>query len=142
MEVVSRPPVTAEPRFHNHRARTAKLIVEYFLPICFLVAVTIALAFPLPGRVVGSWNVKGFRIVQAINNFIVFLISGLTLKTAELRSALRHWHGFVYGVLAILLITPCLGFAFKVNLLPELEVWEKILLDFALKKKELCYISL
>ena len=101
--------------WQKRRIRITTLLVEYFLPLCFAVAITIALAFPLPGRVVGSWSVKDFRIVQAINNFIVFLISGLTLKTAQLRSAYRHWHGSVYGVVAILAITPCLGFAFKVD---------------------------
>ena len=94
--------------------RCKKLVIEYFLPLCFLVAISFALAYPVPGRVVGSWRVKDFRIVQAVNNFIVFLISGLTLKTEHLKSAFQHWYGTVYGVVAILAITPCLGFAFKV----------------------------
>ena len=38
-------------------------------------------------------------------------VSGLTLRTTEFRDVLRRWPGVVWGLLAILLVTPCLGFA-------------------------------
>lgn len=103
------------PTWKKHANLVKKLSIEYFLPLAFLLACIAALAYPAPGRVVGSWQLKGIRIVQAINNFVVFLISGLTLRNEHLRSAIRHWHGTAYGLVAILAITPCLGFAFKVS---------------------------
>lgn len=42
---------------------------------------------------------------------MVFLVSGLTLRTTEFRDTLRRWPAVVYGLVAILAITPCLGFA-------------------------------
>lgn len=115
MQVESLNTTDTVPSLSRHGQKLKKIVIEYFLPLAFLVAVVAALAFPLPGRVVGSWHVSDIRIVQAINNFLVFLISGLTLKTDHLRSAVKHWQGTLYGLLAILAITPCLGFAFKVG---------------------------
>lgn len=40
----------------------------------------------------------------------IFIISGLTLSTDELRAAVKAYAGFLYGMVAILAITPCLGF--------------------------------
>lgn len=70
-----------------------------------------ALAYPVPGRKVAAWSAGSISIVQAINNCMVFLVSGLTLRTTELRDTLKRWQGVAYGLLAILLITPCLAFA-------------------------------
>ena len=100
----------------KHITSVKKFCLEYFLPLAFVVAITFALVFPLPGRIVGSWHVSDIRIVQAVNNFVVFLISGLTLRTEHLKSALKHWQGIAYGLVAILALTPCLGFAFKVSI--------------------------
>lgn len=111
MEVESRPPPTS-----RYGTTVKNFAVAYFLPLAFLVAVAFALALPLPGKVVGSWHVSDVRVVQAINKVVVFLISGLTLRTDHLKSALRRWQGTVYGLVSILLITPCLGFACKVRL--------------------------
>jgi sodium/bile acid cotransporter 7 len=42
---------------------------------------------------------------------IIFVISGLVLKTEELYAAIRHPWPLLYGLVAILGITPMLGFA-------------------------------
>ena len=55
----------------------------------------------------------GVRIVQTVNNCFVFLVSGLLLKSGDFRNVLRQWTGVGYGFIAILGITPCLGFALK-----------------------------
>lgn len=39
--------------------------------------------------------------------------AGLVLKTEDLKQAVTHWQGMVYGCLAILAVTPCLGFALR-----------------------------
>ncbi|KAI7843756.1 hypothetical protein COHA_002654 [Chlorella ohadii] len=53
------------------------------------------------------------HLISTINIIIVFLISGLVLKTEDLKQAITHWKGIVYGFLAILAVTPCLGFALR-----------------------------
>lgn len=49
--------------------------------------------------------------MQAVNQFLVFLVSGLSLKLDELKAATKHWQGACFGLLAILAITPCSAFA-------------------------------
>ena len=53
------------------------------------------------------------HLVQEINIIIVFFISGLVLKTEDIRAALKHKVGVLYGFVAIIGITPCLGFALR-----------------------------
>jgi sodium/bile acid cotransporter 7 len=61
-----------------------------------------------------------FRIVQALNSFLVFLVSGLTLQSSELISVLRRPFSAVYGVVTILLLTPLLALlTTKLPLKPE-----------------------
>lgn len=43
----------------------------------------------------------------------VFLISGLMLKTDDIKAALKHKLGVAFGFLSTLAVTPCLGFAFR-----------------------------
>ena len=51
---------------------------------------------------------------------IVFFIAGLSLNTKDMGKALRHWPGVVWGIVAILAVTPCLGFALRaVPLVPS-----------------------
>lgn len=52
-----------------------------------------ALAYPMPGRKVAAWSAGSIAIVQAVNNCMVFLLSGLTLRTTESRDTLRRWQG-------------------------------------------------
>ena len=86
-------------------------IIKNFLPLVFAFAIVVAMSWPTPGLRVSSLVVKGVHIIQALNTFLVFLVSGLTLNVNDLRAALKAWLGLLYGVPAILLITPCLGFA-------------------------------
>lgn len=58
----------------------------------------------------GAVQVGSFRLVQTINVCTIFVISGLLLSTADLQAAIKAYVGFVYGLVAILFITPCLGF--------------------------------
>jgi sodium/bile acid cotransporter 7 len=54
-----------------------------------------------------------FRLFEMIPIIIVFFISGLCLNTSDMMKALRSWPGVLYGLVAILGITPCLGFAMR-----------------------------
>eukprot|EP00668_Euglena_longa_P017799 GGOE01022248.1.p1 GENE.GGOE01022248.1~~GGOE01022248.1.p1 ORF type:complete len:425 (+),score=113.12 GGOE01022248.1:101-1276(+) len=93
------------------RQRVAEFGTRHSLTLGLAVAVAVALVYPDPGCYVGSWTVGSVRVVQALNNAAVFFISGLTLKAAEVRNVRSYQTGFVYGALAILFLTPCLGLA-------------------------------
>eukprot|EP00667_Euglena_gracilis_P009121 EG_transcript_9263 len=94
-------------------AKAKEIVVKNFLLVCFAVAVTVALSWPEPGIYVGSWKFGNVRMMQALNNAFVFFISGLTLKNSEFRQVLTYWKSFLYGMVSILVLTPCLGFATK-----------------------------
>lgn len=74
------------------KARLSVFVLNNFMLLSFSLAAAVAMAWPLPGRVVASWSVGDVRVVQAINNFIVFLISGLTLKSDDFRWARAAGH--------------------------------------------------
>ncbi|GBF89758.1 BASS family transporter [Raphidocelis subcapitata] len=90
-------------------------VSKNFLPVSFLIALTIALAWPVPGAAVMKPEIKGVRVVAFVNSFIVFLISGLQLRTAELKGLLsgRGALATAFGSVSILGITPLLAFALK-----------------------------
>lgn len=67
------------------KASTSAFVLNNFMLLSFSLAAALAMAWPLPGRVVASWAIGDVRVVQAINNFMVFLISGLTLKSDDFR---------------------------------------------------------
>ena len=54
---------------------------------------------------------KGYSIVETVCIIIIFVISGLVLKTEELLAAIKHPIPLLYGLVAILGITPMMGFA-------------------------------
>ncbi|CAM9372198.1 unnamed protein product [Ectocarpus sp. 12 AP-2014] len=92
--------------------RVQKFCTKNVLPLGFFVALVIALAWPAPGKAVAKPKVDDYRIVQTINVIVIFIISGLTLKTDDIKEALSkegRW-GYIYGVVAILGITGAVGF--------------------------------
>ena len=59
-------------------------------------------------------------VFQELAMILVFFISGLTLKAGDALAALRRGRGVAWGFLAILGVTPLLGFALQaVPLVPE-----------------------
>ncbi|CAN0218663.1 unnamed protein product [Discosporangium mesarthrocarpum] len=92
--------------------RTKRFIIKNFLPLGFLVVLIVALLWPYPGVEVSKPRVEGFRLIQTINVIIIFIISGLTLKTDDIKKAMSKEgrFGFGFGVLTILVITACFGF--------------------------------
>lgn len=70
---------------HFTKARIQAAIIEHFMLLSFTLAAALAMAWPLPGKVIAGWSVGDIRVVQAVNNFLVFLISGLTLKSDDFR---------------------------------------------------------
>ena len=82
------------------------------MPLGFLVALLWALTWPLLGEAVSKPMVEGYRITPTINAMIIFVISGLTLKTDDIENAMgkEGRRGYIYGVVSILGITSCVGF--------------------------------
>ena len=108
------PTVTPPPaptRWAVLRSRAAAFVVRNFLLLGFAFALLVALTWPLPGRTLGAWQLGSVRALQAFNNAFVFLVSGLTLEGSELRALSSDWRGPLVGLVAILGVTPCLGFA-------------------------------
>ncbi|KAI8463222.1 MAG: SBF-like CPA transporter family-domain-containing protein [Monoraphidium minutum] len=87
-------------------------VLANYLVVAFVVAFTVALAAPLPGQRALEPVVAGVHVVTFINICIVFFISGLTLRTDELRTALtrRNALGTTWGFLSIVGVTPLLAF--------------------------------
>lgn len=92
--------------------RVQKFCIKNVLPLGFFFVLVIALAWPAPGEAVGKPKIEGFRVVQTINVVIIFLISGVKLKTDDIKEALSREGrlGYIYGIAAILGITGCVGF--------------------------------
>ncbi|PNH11396.1 hypothetical protein TSOC_001828 [Tetrabaena socialis] len=92
------------------------VVVKNFLPLAFATALVAALAWPDPGRFfVGLTVLDNVRIAQVLPMALVFLITGLQLDTKDMRRALspRNTPAVLYGLAAILLVTPCLGFLLR-----------------------------
>jgi sodium/bile acid cotransporter 7 len=89
------------------------MCVKHFLVIGLLLAIIVGASAPVLGETIASWKVCGalgcVGGMQTICVVVIFLITGLTLKTDEVKKALRAWPEASYGVLAILIITPLLG---------------------------------
>ncbi|GMH34803.1 hypothetical protein BSKO_02664 [Bryopsis sp. KO-2023] len=88
-----------------------KTALKHFLPLGYFVGLIWAMLWPYPGETISEWKVGSYRLIQTINVCTIFVISGMTLKTTDIMAALKSYVGFVYGVIMILIITPCLGFA-------------------------------
>lgn len=65
----------------------------------------------MPGRALGIPKAGNFPITQTICIVVIFFISGLTLKTEDIKNALGARVGLAYGIVTIMVITPMLGFA-------------------------------
>ncbi|EFJ52598.1 hypothetical protein VOLCADRAFT_86859 [Volvox carteri f. nagariensis] len=119
-ELLLGPVGLATPRKVEGRA----FIIKNYLPIAFLVALGLALAWPVPGRFLANVSILGnVRICQVAAMVLVFLITGLQLNTTEVKRALalRNLPVVMYGFVSILIATPCLGFALRSA---PLDPWE------------------
>ena len=91
--------------------RIVAFVITNFLPIGFLFALVFALGYPYPGKVVSTIQLYDVGVVQAVNSFNVFFISGVTLNISEASSALKRWPVLLVGILVILFVTPLLSLA-------------------------------
>ena len=84
-----------------------KWAMKYHLPLWLGTLIVFGYLVPAPARALSdSHNTLQNACVVAI-----FLMSGLKLKTADVKKALRCWVGTGYAALAVLVITPLLALA-------------------------------
>lgn len=89
-----------------------KCYVDNFLLIGFTISIAIALSFPLPGAymsaiIVGPLDIK---IVQFLNNCVLFFINGLSLDVSDLKTLYHKKFYFFYGILFINFVTTLVAF--------------------------------
>eukprot|EP01023_Acetabularia_acetabulum_P047811 TRINITY_DN5041_c0_g1_i1.p1 TRINITY_DN5041_c0_g1~~TRINITY_DN5041_c0_g1_i1.p1 ORF type:complete len:380 (-),score=40.07 TRINITY_DN5041_c0_g1_i1:102-1241(-) len=87
-----------------------QFIIKNFLVIGLLLALIIGLSIPSPGAFLGSLKLGDFSIIKTLNVCLIFFLSGLTLRTSEIKSALSAYLAFGYAMTAILVITPLAGY--------------------------------
>jgi len=89
------------------------------LPIGLLTVAVIGLVFPEPGRLLNSSPIPKYAAVS-----IIFICSGLLLRTDEIYAALSAWRASLLGTVSILLVTPIIGvvLALHVPIDPNLQL--------------------
>jgi sodium/bile acid cotransporter 7 len=92
--------------------RCKVIVIENFILLAFSIAILIALTFPFPGTTLGSYKLEEKGIVQFINTFIVFLISGITLKIEECHDLSKYYKSLIFGILSINFLTTLIGLIF------------------------------
>ncbi|CEG01104.1 Putative sodium bile acid cotransporter [Ostreococcus tauri] len=91
--------------------RVKKFVIDNFLVCGFSLALLFGLTVPAAGKELASWEVSSWSVTQTICVVVIFIISGATLKTEEISSALASGRrAYVYGAVSILGLTPVLGF--------------------------------
>eukprot|EP00304_Pavlova_gyrans_P011932 CAMPEP_0206043336 /NCGR_PEP_ID=MMETSP1466-20131121/8591_1 /ASSEMBLY_ACC=CAM_ASM_001126 /TAXON_ID=44452 /ORGANISM="Pavlova gyrans, Strain CCMP608" /LENGTH=408 /DNA_ID=CAMNT_0053418135 /DNA_START=1 /DNA_END=1227 /DNA_ORIENTATION=+ len=90
-------------------AAVKKTAIKQCLPLGLVLAIIFGLAVPMLGATVASWEVIGRGVVQTLCVWIIFLISGMTLKTDDVTKALHAWKAIGFGFVSILFITPLLA---------------------------------
>ena len=104
--------VSTEEIDEKKPGRLIKFLQEKILPFMFkqfmmlgiMIALFVGFVFPRVGAYVGSF--VGSTYVCII---MVFLHSGVKLKTAAVKDAIREYKGFILGLISIVLITTIIG---------------------------------
>ena len=88
------------------------------LPVGLVLVALAGMLWPEPGRVMGRLP------TQYVAVSIIFICSGLLLRTDEIRAALHAWPATAWGTASILFITPAVGamIAFRTPLDPTFQL--------------------
>jgi sodium/bile acid cotransporter 7 len=98
--------------------RLPTFIKKHFLPIGLVGVALVGLSFPQPGIYMAGLP------TQYVAVSIIFICSGMLLRTSEVRSALSAWKATAWGSFSILLFTPLIGaaLALQLPLAPEFQL--------------------
>ena len=80
------------------------ILFKQFMTIGILIALFVGFVFPKLGYWVGSFEGSTYICI-----IMIFLHSGLKLKTAAMRDAIKEYKGFIWGLISIVLITTLIG---------------------------------
>lgn len=86
------------------KTKVIPFLFKHFLVIGILVALLIGFVAPEAGAWVGSF--KGSSYICVI---VIFLHSGLKLKTAELKSVVKEYKPLIWGLLSITIFSSIIG---------------------------------
>lgn len=84
-------------------AAIAGFLRRQMLPLGLLTVAAVGLLWPEPGRAMGRLP------TQYVAVSIIFVCSGLLLRTEEIRAALTAWRASAWGLVSILFVTPAVG---------------------------------
>lgn len=98
--------------------RLAAFAKKHFLPIGLVSVALVGLSFPRPGIYMAGLPTQYLAVS------IIFICSGMLLRTSEIRSALTAWKATAWGGFSILFLTPLIGafLAFRTPLAPEFQL--------------------
>ena len=83
---------------------------KHFLPIGLVTVALLGFGFPAPGLYMAGLPTQYVAVT------IIFLCSGLMLRTDEVHAALSAWSATLWGCVSILFITPVIGTAIAFQL--------------------------
>eukprot|EP00750_Incisomonas_marina_P002613 INCI12509.1.p1 GENE.INCI12509.1~~INCI12509.1.p1 ORF type:complete len:486 (+),score=96.71 INCI12509.1:166-1623(+) len=81
-------------------------LLKYQIPLMLAVAIVFGYLVPAPGQWIADQGVPLGSVFVAV----IFLVSGMKLKTEALVRAVKEWRGILVGTLIILVLTPCVSF--------------------------------
>ena len=84
-----------------------KWAMKYHLPLWLGTVIVFGYFVPVPARALSDKH----NTLQNACVIAIFLMSGLKLKTADVKKALRCWVGTGYAALSVLVLTPLLALA-------------------------------
>jgi len=103
------PQEPASERIRKALSATKAKVLKQCLPLGLILAVIIALSAPFLGIGASSLTIRGQNGLQIACVWVIFIISGLTLKTDDVLAALTAWRAVGFGIVSILFITPLLA---------------------------------
>ncbi|MBI2504009.1 MAG: bile acid:sodium symporter [Candidatus Latescibacteria bacterium] len=98
--------------------RLPAFLKKHFLPIGLVSVALVGLRFPWPGIYLAGLP------TQYVAVSIIFICSGMLLRTSEVRNALSAWKATAWGSFSILLFTPLIGaaLALQIPIAPEFQL--------------------
>jgi len=104
--------------FDPSMRRLLSFLRKQFLPAGLVTVAFIGLIFPAPGQFMATLP------TQYVAVSIIFICSGLVLRTDEIHAALSAWSATLWGSTSILFITPLIGtaIAFQLPLDPSFQM--------------------
>lgn len=96
----------ALPAPRSAGVRWLAFLLKHYLPLGLVSAILFSAFVPAPGKWLARPEVNGTGVLGQLCIAGIFLLSGLGLKTEDIKHAAREWKGTALGVVLILGVTP------------------------------------